>query len=195
MYQIKSGDVSANIDYGEWNNYNENTSVQRPRILGAGTYTVLARFTDGAGQVSYSQPLVITNVAVSNRPLVLGWSANPGNYSAGQTVIINLVLREAATVTGPLRIRLNAVGPSPNNIPRYGEFDETSSSGTNTLRFTYTVQAGDSVGGGSNLEVTAIDKTDYTIMTRPGTDIVLYDGGIELLPVIPLSTYAAITIN
>lgn len=55
-----------------------------------------------------------------------------GSYNAGDTISVQVAVREAVTVTGTPTLALNSGG-----IAAY-----TSGSGTSTLTFTYTVGAG-----------------------------------------------------
>lgn len=100
-------------------------------------------------------------------------SSNPdGSYGVGSTVTVQVTFDQAVDVTGPARIQLET-----GATDRYASF--ISGSGTTTLSFTYTVQAGDQASdldyvASSSLELNggtihAVDNTAATLtLPAPG---------------------------
>ena len=92
------------------------------------TTRTLAVATHGRGMYEVlTQALTVTNVTSS--------TAN-GSYAAGSAISIQVTYSGIVNVTGSPQLALNPTG-SPSAIATYA-----SGSGTNTLTFTYTVQAG-----------------------------------------------------
>jgi hypothetical protein len=97
---------------------------------------------------------------IATGPLLVSFSGNPpGTYGKNDTIVITLHMREPVHVAGPLSLALNTT-PARN-----ADFD-TDSNDSTQLKFTYQIQAGDSVAGDDVLKVTAINMTGVTL-TRP----------------------------
>lgn len=132
-----SGESGATLEYtinggATWSTYST------PVTLTDGLYTVLARQIDQAGnQGPATSPIVLSIDTVA--PVITNvTSDNPnGSYIAGQHVDIKVEFSKVVTVTGGTPTL--ALDTTPARSASY-----LSGSGTNSLVFRYTVQAGDS---------------------------------------------------
>jgi hypothetical protein len=101
------------------------------------SYTVLSRAIDAAGNTQ--SPATASSFTYdTTAPTVTGVTSTlaNGSYKAGQVVPVTVTFSESVTVTGTPQLTL-ALNPS-NRAVSY-----SSGSGTATLTFNYTVQAGD----------------------------------------------------
>ncbi len=110
------------------------TSTLLAQLADGHTYTITARATDAAGNQSTTTRTFgfdVTAPAVTN---VSATNAN-GAYPAGTTIHVQLTFNKPVNVTGTPQLMLNTT-PS-----RKADF--VGGSGTSTLSFDYTIQAGD----------------------------------------------------
>ncbi len=131
-YTIQSGDESADLDYVATNSLMLNGGTI---VDGAGNNAVLTLATPGAANsLGANKALVIDAVqpTVSN---VTSSTAN-GSYGIGDPISIQVVFSEVVTVTSTPQLTLET-GTTDRTI------NYVSGSGTPTLTFNYTVQAGD----------------------------------------------------
>lgn len=110
-----------------------------------GTYTVAVRQTDNAGNQSVSASLPNVTVDIGNLIRRISAIETDGVYTGG-TIDITVFLRKPLTVHGSPRLALNTGVP--------GSAEYVSGSGTETLRFRYTIIDNADV---TRLDVTAID--------------------------------------
>ena len=126
-----------------------------------------ATVTDGAGnaanlagavanpagtlQIDTTTPAVSSVVATGT-----GITAGSGDLGAGSVVTLTLNMSEAVTVTGTPTLTLNDGGTATY----------TGGSGTNALKFSYTVGAGQST---ADLAVTAVNLNSATVKNGAGT--------------------------
>ena len=98
------------------------------------TYTITAKATDAAGNTSTTTR---TFVYDTTSPTVTSVTASntDGAYTTGQVIHVLVTFGEPITVTGTPRLTLNT---TPSRTADY-----VSGSGTATLTFDYTIQAGD----------------------------------------------------
>ena len=92
-------------------------------------------------------------------------SAN-GNYKLGDTLTVQVTLSEAVTVSGTPQLTLET--GATDRVINY-----TSGSGTNTLTFSYTVQAGDLSGDLDYLGTGALALNGGSIRDAAGNDATL----------------------
>ncbi len=131
-YTVQAGDESADLDYVATNSLALNSGTIAD---GAGNNATLTLATPGAaGSLGANKALVIDGVVptVTN---VTSSTAN-GTYGVGDAISIQAVFSEAVTVTGTPQLTLET-GATDRTV------NYVSGSGTTTLTFTYTVQAGD----------------------------------------------------
>lgn len=110
-----------------------------------GTYTIVVRQTDAAGNCTESAPVSNATVDIGNLVRRISAVETDGVYTSG-TIDITVFLRKPLTVHGSPRLTLNTGVP--------GTADYVSGSGTETLRFRYTIVDDADV---TRLDVTAID--------------------------------------
>jgi hypothetical protein len=94
--------------------------------------------TSDATSATEISPLtsVISAVADTTAPTVTGVTSTNGTYKAGDVITIVVAMSEAVMVTGTPTLALDTTPTSRNAT-------YVSGSGTNSLTFTYTVQASD----------------------------------------------------
>lgn len=105
----------------------------------------------------------VTNLVVPKVTTVTSSTSN-GTYSPGDAISIEVVFSGPVTVTGTPTLLLET-----GNVDRLSSY--TSGSGTNTLSFSYTVQAGD---GSSDLDyasTSALDLSGGTISNANGNAV------------------------
>ncbi|HTZ04691.1 MAG TPA: SwmB domain-containing protein, partial [Gaiellaceae bacterium] len=150
-YTVQAGDTSADLDYAATTSLTLNGGSIRDAASNDADRTLAP--PGAAGSLGANKDIVVdttaptvTNVTASN--------AN-GSYNAGTTIHVQVTFTEPATVTGSPKLALNT---SPAESATYA-----SGSGTSTLTFDYTVQAGDNSG--------ALDYTGTGALTLNGGTI------------------------
>jgi len=125
------------------------------------------RFTDAAGNSSTtSRTIVIEYDTQAPTVSYVTSSSTNGTYSIGDTVSIQVVFGETVTVSGTPRLTLET-GSTDRAV------DYASGSGTSSLTFTYTVQAGDTS--------TDLDYVSTSSLALNGGSIVDYVGNAATL--------------
>jgi len=125
--------------------------------------------TSGATSATGTSSLttVITSVPDTTPPTVTGVTSTNGTYKAGDTITILVAMSEAVIVTGTPTLALDTTPTSRNAT-------YVSGSGTNSLTFTYIVQATDTAAdlnyaATSSLSGTIKDASDNSAtLTLPG---------------------------
>jgi hypothetical protein len=131
-YTVQAGDVSADLDYTTTTALALNGSTIRDA---AGNNATLILATPGtANSLGNNKALVIDGV-VPTVTSVNSSTAN-GTYKIGDVISVQVNFSEAVTVTGTPQLTLET-GATDRTI------SYASGSGTSTLTFSYTVQAGD----------------------------------------------------
>ena len=116
------------------------------------------------GKLEY---LVFDNFAMSNvqpgAPTISSVTSSTanGSYKAGSTIDVSLTFSEAVSVTGTPQLLLASGGSG-----RYVNY--SNGSGTNTLHFNYTVQAGDTSADLDTSSTTALSLNGGTIRSTSG---------------------------
>jgi len=156
-----------------WLAYNQYTVTGSHTYLNPGSYAVTAHVVDSGGTTLTSA--VNTNVQVGD-PTVSSVSTTTamGTYGTGSPIDVTLNFTGPVTITGSPQITLNT---SPTEYATY-----SSGSGTNTLNFTYSVQAGDSA---PHLDYTSTSA----LATNGGT--IKDAGNNSFLPALPTPTGAS----
>jgi hypothetical protein len=105
--------------------------------LAAGAYTIYAKSADLAGNTSSCSAANVAYTVDLTAPTVTNVTSSTANgaYKAGQAISIQVVFSKAIIVTGTPQLTL---GTTPLETVDYA-----SGTGTTTLTFTYTIQAGD----------------------------------------------------
>ncbi len=109
--------------------------------------------------------IVLLNTAATPFIAVASSSAN-GRYSTSDLITLSLQFSEAVLVTGTPRLQLET--GATDQFATY-----SSGSGTTTLSFSYTVQAGDSAANLDQLSTTALDLNGGTIKDTAGNNAIL----------------------
>jgi hypothetical protein len=161
-YTVQAGDTSADLDY---------ISTAALALAGgtirdsAGNDATLTLATPGAaGSLGANKALVVDGTA----PTVSAVSSSTvdGSYGIGDTITVSVRFDEAVTVTGTPTLTLET-----------GTTDRTatyaSGSGSDTLSFTYTVQAGDTAADLDYISTAALALAGGTIRDSAGNDATL----------------------
>ena len=118
-----------------------------------------------AQSVSFSAAATPTGAIPPSITNVTSSTAN-GAYKAGQTISVQVVFNEAVTVTGTPQLTLET--GSTDQVLNYA-----SGSGTNTLTFTYTIQAGDTSSDLTYITTNPLALNSGTIKNSSSLDAVL----------------------
>ncbi len=165
FFEIESEqEVDASVEYqvngGDWLVYDE-TNVKPFAV--AGTYTVLARQIDAAGNVSDNSNEIALTIAAKG-PLLISFGGNPpGTYGLNRKIEISLNLREPVTVTGTPQLKLQFGG----DTTRTAEFDADSND-TDKLKFSYVTQTGDAAEA---VEIKSFNLEGVGLKTANGADV------------------------
>jgi len=143
-YTVQAGDTSSHLDYVATGSLALNGGTIRDTVNNDATLTLPT--PGAAGSLGANKNIVIdtTSPTVTN---VTSTNAD-GTYNSGDTITVTITFSEATNVTGIPTLTL-ATGAT-NRAANY-----SSGSGTNTLSFTYIVQAGDN---SSNLDYVATNS-------------------------------------
>lgn len=132
--------------------------------LADGTHTLTATATDAAGNVSpASAALSLTIDAAGPTVRSVSSTAADGTYKAGDVIALQVGFSEAVTVSGTPQLTLET-GTTDRVV------DYVSGSGTSSLTFRYTVQAGDTSADLDYLGTTAFALNGGTIRDAAGND-------------------------
>ena len=149
-----------------------------------GLVTQTSAFDFETPQTSYSFTVVATDAAsnASNLVVVTGsvsdvdevastatsvsTSTADGSYGIGAVITLAVGFSEPVTVSGTPSLQLET-----GNIDRFATY--SSGSGTNTLSFQYTVQAGDNATDLDQLSATALTLNGGSITDAAGNDAIL----------------------
>src|SRR5207253_2548333 len=128
----QAGDTSADLNYASTTALALNGGTIRDLVANDATLTLPA--TGGASSLAGTSALVVDTTA----PTVLGVTSSTANgaYKATSPISIQVNFSEPVTVTGTPQLTLET--GATDRVVNY-----TSGSGTSTLTFLYTVQAGD----------------------------------------------------
>ncbi len=130
-YTIQAGDNAATLDYTATNALTLNSGTITDPAANNATLTLAS--PGAAGSLSANKSITIDTTA----PTVSSVTASnaDGAYKAGQTIHVQVNFSEPVNVTGTPQLALNT---TPAESATYA-----SGSGTSTLVFDYTIQAGD----------------------------------------------------
>jgi formylmethanofuran dehydrogenase subunit C len=130
--------------------------------LAAAAYTIYAKSADPAGNTSTCSVASLAYTVDLTAPTVTNVTSSTANgtYKATQAVSIQVVFSKAVTVTGTPQLTL---GTTPNETVNYA-----SGTGTTSLTFTYTVQAGDNSADLDYAATTSLTLNGGTIVDAAG---------------------------
>ncbi|WP_130471927.1 hypothetical protein [Candidatus Magnetaquicoccus inordinatus] len=164
-YTVQAGDSTSDLDYVATSSLNSNGGTLQN---GSAVDAVLTLPTPGAASsLGHNKAIVIDTTAPSVSS-VTSTTAN-GSYKAGDTVNVTVTFSEAITV--------DSSGGTPYLTLETGSTDRNASyasgSGSNTLVFSYTVQAGDSSSDLDYTTTSALALNGGTIKDSAGNDATL----------------------
>jgi hypothetical protein len=162
-YTIAVGDNNTDLDYTGTNalTLNGGTILKAGNALAA---TLTLPNPGAANSLSANTAIVVDtdDPAVSN---VTSSKAN-GSYSPGELIVVTIMFDEVVNVTGIPRIQLET-----GATDQYATY--TSGTGTNTLSFTYTVQAGDASADLDYVATNSLELNGGTITDAAGNNSAL----------------------
>jgi len=152
------GRVEYSLNGGQnWTTATTTNAITNIALANNGTYTVIARQTDQAGNTSQQSNPVTFNLDSGSLVSSIS-SINNGSFTrnaARQDVVsIQVNFRKRLSFTGTPQITLNATGNGTKTVDFTGTAAERTS--VDQLTFEYNVAAGDTTGGG-RLDVTALN--------------------------------------
>ncbi|HTZ05868.1 MAG TPA: hypothetical protein VMB53_08935, partial [Gaiellaceae bacterium] len=157
-YTVQAGDTSADLDYAATTSLTLNGGTIRDAATNDAGLTLPA--PGGAGSLGANKNLVVDTTA----PTVTNVTAsNPdGSYNTGATIHVQVAFDEPVTVTGSPKLALNT---TPAESATYA-----SGSGTSTLTFDYTIQAGDNAATLDYAATTSLTLNGGTIQDAATND-------------------------
>ncbi|MBF2079997.1 MAG: DUF4347 domain-containing protein [Synechococcales cyanobacterium T60_A2020_003] len=157
------GDGNLTVDTG---NKTWSLTVPDANTLSSGSYDVVAKISNG-GVNLFDQSTNELNVDITSPTVTdISSSTTDGTYSVGDVVTITVTFDEVVNVTGTPQLTLET-GSTDRTI------NYVSGSGSNTLTFTYTVQAGDTTADLDYTSTTALTLNGGTIKDAAGNDATL----------------------
>lgn len=142
-YVSGSGTNSLVFQYAVPNNISSvggSVSIVSPITLNGGTIVDTENSSLNA-QTAFTPPPTSKVIIDGVAPTITGATLDKASYKFGDTLTVTLTASEAVTVVGNPTLALVI-----NGTTRQSQF--ASGSGTNTLKFTYTVQNGDAAAAG-----------------------------------------------
>jgi hypothetical protein len=161
-YIVQAGDTTADLDYNATTALGLNGGTIKDA---AGNNAALTLASLGAANsLGANKAIVIDGVV----PTVSGVNSSTANgaYKLGDTVSVQVNFSEAVTVTGTPQLTLET-GTTDRTI------NYASGSGTSSLTFTYTVQAGDTTADLDYNATTALALNSGTIKDAAGNNATL----------------------
>ena len=167
VYTVAGGENSADLDYNATTALTLNGGTIADAATNAATLTLAAPGT--AGSLGNAKDIVIDTAA----PTVSSVSASnaDGSYTTGDVVHVQVTFNEPVAVTGTPQLTLNT---APSHAAAYA-----SGSGTSTLTFDYTVQAGDTAADLDYVSTSALILSGGTIadLATNGANLTLASPG------------------
>ncbi|MFB2803333.1 Ig-like domain-containing protein [Shewanella seohaensis] len=161
-YTVQAGDTSAALDYVATTSLTLNGGTIMDAASNNATLTLAS--PGAAGSLGANKALVIDGV-VPTVTSVNSSTAN-GTYKVGDAISIQVNFSEAITVTGTPQLTLET--GTTDRIINY-----TSGSGTSTLTFSYTVQAGDTSADLDYVATNSLTSNGGTIQDAAGNNATL----------------------
>ena len=145
-----------------------NTSCEVLGLTNGTSYTFKSTATNALGTSALSSPSIAVTLTGPIAPSVTSVtsSTTDGSYKAGQTISIQVAFNEAVTVTGTPQLTLET--GSTDQVLNYA-----SGSGTSSLTFTYTIQAGDTSNDLTYVATNSLALNGGTIKNSSSLDAVL----------------------
>jgi hypothetical protein len=161
-YTVQAGDTTADLDYLSTAALTLNGGTIKDGSNNNATLTLAS--PGAANSLGANKAIVIDGVV----PTVSGVTSSTANttYKVGDAVSVQVNFSEAVTVTGTPQLTLET-GTTDRTI------NYASGSGTNSLTFTYTVQAGDTTSDLDYNATTALALNSGTIKDAAGNNATL----------------------
>ncbi|MCX7748345.1 MAG: PA14 domain-containing protein [Clostridia bacterium] len=155
-YTVGTGDNTADLNYQASNSLALNGATIRDDAGNDAVLTLPA--TNGAGSLGTNKNLAIDGVA----PAVTNVTSTNGNgsYKSGSIITVTVMFNDTVTVTGTPQLSLNT-GRTINFA---------GGSGSNTLSFNYTVQAGDTASDLNYANINSLTLNGGSIKDASGND-------------------------
>lgn len=161
-YLVQAGDTTADLDYTAINALALNGSTLRDA---AGNNAIRTLASPGAANSLGANKAIVIDGVAPTVTSVTAITAN-GTYKVDDVISIQVNFSEAVTVTGTPQLTLET--GTTDQVVNY-----TSGSGTSTLTFTYTVQAGDTTADLDYLSTSALALNGGTIRDAASNNAVL----------------------
>jgi uncharacterized delta-60 repeat protein len=152
-YTVQAGDTSADLDYVGTTSLALNGGTITDT---AGNTATLTLATPGAANSLGANKAIVIDTTAPTVSSVSS-STGAGSYNAGDVISIQILFSEIVTVTGTPQLTLET-GTTDRVV------DYVSGTGTNTLTFTYTVQAGDTSADLDYVGTTSLTLNGGTIL-------------------------------
>ena len=154
-YTVQAGDTSADLDY-----VSATSLAGTITDLATNAATLTLPTPGAAGSLGANKAIVIDTIA----PVVTSVTSSTadGAYTVGSVIHLQLGFSEAVSVTGTPQLTLKT--GATNQLANY-----TSGTGTATLTFTYTVQAGDTSADLDYVSATSLAGTITDLATNAAT--------------------------
>jgi len=160
-YTVQAGDASADLDYVATTSLALNGGTIK-NAAGTVNATLTLPAPGVAGSLGANKAIVISTLAVTN---VSSTAAN-GTYTTGFVIPVTITFSEAVTVVGTPQLTLET--GTTDRVINY-----SSGTGTVTLTFSYTVQAGDTSADLNYKATTSLVLNGGTIKNATLTDALL----------------------
>jgi hypothetical protein len=161
-YTTQNGDTSADLDYVAANSLALNSGTIQDAASNDADLTLPT--PGAAGSLGANKDIVID----ATEPTIVNVTSNTvdGSYSTGASISIEVTFSESVTVTGTPRLTLET--GATDRVINY-----TSGSGSDTLTFSYTVQAGDTSSDLDYVATTSLALNGGTIRDASTNNAIL----------------------
>ncbi|MBR1537107.1 MAG: hypothetical protein IJ630_09230 [Treponema sp.] len=162
-----SGEENATIEYSIDNGENWQTYSGSVSLKNNGTYNILAKQTDQAGNESEQSSVVTVTVDKGDLLTAISATTVNGTYSTStntKAIEGTITFRKAVTIEKGATVTLNVGNSNDKSTSKTVPINECSSTAaSNTVfTFTYTISDGDYITGGDELNVTGWSFTSVT---------------------------------
>ena len=158
-YTVQAGDTSSDLDFTSTSALSLNSGTIKDAAGNAATLTLAS--PGASGSLAANKAIVIDTTKSTVTNVTSSTSNDDYGAEAGDTVSIQVVFSEVVYVTGTPQLELETGGTDRT-------VDYATGSGTNTLNFTYTVQAGDTSSDLDFTSTSALSLNSGTIKDAAG---------------------------
>ncbi|HOF00697.1 MAG TPA: chitobiase/beta-hexosaminidase C-terminal domain-containing protein [Spirochaetota bacterium] len=156
-----AGENGAAFQYSLNNGVNWSDYDQTVDLSAAGTYNVVARQIDVAGNISLPSSAILVTIDKTNAIInsVNSTTAN-GSYATGKMIEIEITFSKIVYINGSPKLSLNTGAKA----------DYYLGSGTNVLKFNYLVRSGDNTADLDYISTSALSLNGGSIKDAVGND-------------------------